>query len=126
MRRTTAVAGLVLAATLTATGCGASPDREDEQRLTELRREYCLRLGEWQDARKAPGARTPDTPAYRKLEPAAEEAFRAVRPLREEGVQGGRTLGEETWQVIRDDDAQAERHVEQYCADAHFETLVGG
>ncbi|MFD5323548.1 hypothetical protein [Streptomyces sp. NPDC127092] len=113
----------VLALIVLAVGC-SSPDGAAERRLTQLRRDYCLKLGEWQDARRAEGAKTPGSPAYQKVGPAAQGAFLAMQPLRDEILKGGRTLGEETFWTIEGGDANAEPRVNQYCTDAGFETLL--
>lgn len=129
MERTRGVAvpvvALLAAAVVTAvtTGCSSS-DGGGEERLTGLRRDYCQKLGEWRGARIAEGARTPGSPAYEKIEPAAQGAFLAARRLQDEKAGAGRTLSEETWSVIRDGDAEAETRVLRYCEEAGFETLI--
>ncbi|MFD8009485.1 hypothetical protein [Streptomyces sp. NPDC058955] len=115
----------VLALVAITTGCSSSDDGGNGQRLTELRKLYCQELGRWQDASRAEGAKTPDSPAYRKIGPAAESVFTAARALRDEHVTGGRTLPEATSLAVKQGDSESEVHVTAYCGDAGFETLVG-
>ncbi|MFF2774302.1 hypothetical protein ACFVU3_05280 [Streptomyces sp. NPDC058052] len=129
MRRTHGAAAPVaallaaVAAVAVTAGCSSSGGG-DEERRTELRRDYCLRLGEWRAARSAEGAGTPSSPAFEKIEPAAQGAFLAARRLQDESAGAGRALSEDTWSVIRIGDAEAETRVLRYCEDAGFETLV--
>ncbi|WP_031014025.1 hypothetical protein [Streptomyces sp. NRRL F-5727] len=115
----------VLAVMAVATGCSSSEDGADRQRSTESRQLYCTALGVWQDASRAEGAKTPDSAAYQKIGPAAENVYAATRPLRDEHVTGGRTLAEETSLAVRLGDVEAEGRVSDYCQAAGFETLLG-
>ncbi|MFI8327187.1 hypothetical protein [Streptomyces sp. NPDC085529] len=115
----------------TATGCSSSEDGQDgqdgddRQRLAQTRTPYCEALGKWQDTMRAEGAKTPGSPAYEKIGPAAERVYAAARPHGDEHVTGGRTLAEETSLAIRYGDAEAEIRVTAYCVEAGLETLVG-
>ncbi|GAA3091431.1 hypothetical protein GCM10017562_73250 [Streptomyces roseofulvus] len=111
-----------------ATGCSSSEDGQDgddRQRLAQTRTPYCEALGKWQDTMRAEGAKTPGSPAYEKIGPAAERVYTAARPHGDEHVSGGRTLAEETSLAVRYGDAEAEIRVTAYCDEAGLETLVG-
>ncbi|TJZ57572.1 hypothetical protein FCH28_08450 [Streptomyces piniterrae] len=123
MRKGVVPALALVVVAVAATGCFSS-EGGDEQRLTGLRENYCLKLGAWQKARNAAGTITPESSAHEKAGLAAQEASLAMQPLRDESVSGGRTLGEETGWAINDGDSEAEARVVQYCDDAGFETLT--
>ncbi|WP_406389753.1 hypothetical protein [Streptomyces sp. NBC_00887] len=104
-------------------GCSSS-EGKDEQRLTELRENYCTQLGTWQKARNAADTDTPDPSEYDEVGAVAQDALRTTRPLRDETVGGGRTLAEATVAAMKNNDSEAEGRIVQYCADSGFETLT--
>ncbi|MFD9542317.1 hypothetical protein [Streptomyces sp. NPDC060022] len=104
-------------------GCSSS-EGKDEQRLTELRENYCTQLGTWQKARNAADTDTPDPSGFDEVGAVAQDAFLAMRPLRDETVGGGRTLAEATVAAMKNGDSEAEGRVVQYCGDSGFETLT--
>ncbi|MFD4693739.1 hypothetical protein [Streptomyces sp. NPDC058463] len=113
----------VIALVAVAAGCSSS-EGEDEQRLTELRENYCTQLGTWQKARNAADTDAPDPSGFDEVGAVAQDAFLAMRPLQDEAVGGGRTLAEATVAAMKNNDSEAEGRVVQYCDDSGFETLM--
>ncbi|MFE6038572.1 hypothetical protein [Streptomyces sp. NPDC056452] len=113
----------VIALVAVAAGCSSS-EGKDEQRLTELRENYCTQLGTWQKARNAADTETPDPSGFDEVGAVAQDAFLAMRPLQDETVGGGRTLAEATVAAMKNNDSEAEGRVVQYCGDSGFETLT--
>ncbi|WP_329204278.1 hypothetical protein OG257_01990 [Streptomyces sp. NBC_00683] len=113
----------VIALVAVAAGCSSS-EGKDEQRLTELRENYCTQLGTWQRARNAADTDTPDPSGFDEIGAVAQDAFLAMRPLQDEAVGGGRTLAEATVAAMKNNDSEAEGRVVQYCDDSGFETLM--
>jgi len=112
----------VIAATA-AVGCSSSPSAADEARMTQLRHDFCLRLGEWEKARNAAPSRSPEEPMDTTTRAAADSLFAAARDLKDEGLPDGRTsLLEDTTFAVTDGQRWAEGRLVQYCGDAGFET----
>ncbi|WP_406858950.1 hypothetical protein ABZO31_01375 [Streptomyces sp. HUAS MG47] len=115
--------GLMMAAVLLAAGAttGCSSEAEESSMAEEWQRDYCTKLGSWQDVRDGrirPGT-DPDPAALGRL------AVLAAGVLEREGVQPtGAHLVDDTKMALLGD-AKSEGRAVTYCGDAGFETLVG-
>ena len=112
------VVAVVLAAGATA---GCSSEAEPSPMAEEWRRDYCTKLGSWQDVRDGrirPGT-DPDPAALGQL------AVLAAGVLEREGLQpaGGHLVDDTKMAVLGD--GVAEGRAVTYCGEAGFETLVG-
>ncbi|MFF4762081.1 hypothetical protein [Streptomyces sp. NPDC001292] len=116
-------------------GLMSSCSSYDPARVKEWQRNYCTRLGAWQDVRDAmaadaEGTETSDgqidpSPEFDNADIAGHAAIAAAKVLDREGLDrsSGHILDDTAMAVGGDTGAEA--RATSYCDDSGFETLVG-
>ncbi|MFH9550985.1 hypothetical protein [Streptomyces sp. NPDC017435] len=113
----------------------SSCSSDDPAQAKEWQRDFCTKLGSWQDAKHATTASVADddasdgqnvqSPEFGDTESAAHAVIGASKRLDREGLeQGGSHILDDTVNAVGGD-IRAEGRAVSYCDSSGFETLVG-